>query len=85
MKAEIAQKINDEIINKITSVLYCYSYTDEEPGEDLIVIRIEKTKVTIEVQMDVTKNLDGVINNCKISTTIKEENNKRKNINNGDV
>lgn len=76
MEKEISQQINAEIINKIFSSLYSFSYSDEEPGENVLVLQIEDLKITVEMELDVRKNDDGLLDACVIKSKIKHEKKK---------
>ena len=76
METEICHQINAELINKIISNLYSFSYTDEAPAEDKVILRYEDFKLTLELQMDLKKNDDGIINSCAITAAFTKENKK---------
>lgn len=76
MEKEICQQINSEIISKISSNFYAYMYSEEETPENKVILRYQDFKVTLELQMDLKKNYDGIISDCSIRATITEE--KRK-------
>lgn len=73
MEKEISYQINAEIISKICSNLYSFSYTDEEPGENVLVLTIENLKITVEMELELNKNDDGLLDACTIKSKIKQE------------
>lgn len=73
MEKEICYQINAQIINSISSCLFAYSYTDEEPGENVLVLQIGGWKTKVEMEVDLQKDNQGLLTVCQIKTTIKQE------------
>lgn len=73
MEKEICYQINSEIISKVCSTLYAFSFLDEDPGENVLVLKIDALKMTIQMAMTLKKNNDGLLDACIIKSNIKQE------------
>ncbi len=73
MEKEICHQINAEIISKICSSLFAFSFIDDEVGENVLILQVDGWKIKVEMELDLNKNNEGLLDACTIKSTIKQE------------